>query len=74
LAAHRVPPVLLGVVPQVTGGFGKPGEAADAFYVAEIEPLWMRLLEINEWLGAEAVRRLPYERQAAVAGRASPGA
>lgn len=71
LAAHRVPPVLLGVVPQVTGGFGKPGEAADAFYVAEIDPLWMRLLEINEWLGAEAVRHREYERQAVTAPAAA---
>lgn len=64
LAAHRVPPVLIGVVPQVTGGFGKPGEAADVFHFAEIEPLQLRMLEINDWLGVEAVKFRPYERQA----------
>jgi len=70
LAAHRVPPVLIGVVPQVTGGFGKPGEAADVFHFAEIEPLQLRMLEINDWLGVEAVAFRPYERQA-VAGTAA---
>lgn len=68
LAAHRVPPVLLGVVPQVTGGFGKPGEASDVFHFAEIEPLQLRTLEVNDWLGVEAVRYRPYERQAVGAG------
>lgn len=60
LAAHRVPPVLIGVVPQVAGGFGKPSEAAAVFHQAEIEPLMMRLLEINDWLGKEAVAFDPY--------------
>ena len=64
LAAHRVPPVLIGVVPQVNGGFGKPAEAADVFHFAEIEPLQMRTLEINDALGVEAVVYRPYERQA----------
>lgn len=69
LAAHRVPPVLIGVVPQVTGGFGKPGEAADVFHFAEIEPLQLRMLEINDWLGVEAVAFEPYQRQAVPGAR-----
>lgn len=64
LAAHRVPPVLIGVVPQVTGGFGKPGEAADVFHFAEIEPLQQRMLEVNDWLGLPAIAFREYERQA----------
>jgi capsid portal protein len=60
-----VPPVLLGVVPQVTGGFGDVAKAADVFHFAEIEPLQLRMAEVNDWLGAEAVRFRPYERQAA---------
>lgn len=67
LAAHRVPPVLIGVVPQVNGGFGKPAEAADVFHFAEIEPLQMRTLEINDTLGYEAIAYRSYERQAAPA-------
>lgn len=65
LAAHRVPPILIGVVPMVAGGFGAPGQAADVFHFAEIEPLQLRMLEVNDWLGVEAVKFRPYERQAA---------
>lgn len=64
LAAHRVPPVLLGVVPQNTGGFGDVAKAADVFHFAEIEPLQLRMLEVNDWAGVEAVAFRPYERQA----------
>lgn len=64
LAAHRVPPVLLGVVPQNTGGFGDVAKAADVFHFAEIEPLQLRMLEVNDWLGVPAVSFRPYERQA----------
>ncbi len=65
LAAHRVPPVLLGVVPQVTGGFGNVAQAADVFHFSEIEPLQTRLLEVNDWFGQEAIAFRPYERQSA---------
>ncbi len=68
LAAHRVPPVLIGVVPQVTGGFGKPSEAADTFHFAEIEPLQLKMQEVNDWLGLPAVTFRPYERQALAGG------
>jgi PBSX family phage portal protein len=70
LAAHRVPPVLLGVVPQNTGGFGDVAKAADVFHFAEIEPLQLKMLEVNDQLGVEAVRFRAYERQA-VAGASS---
>lgn len=55
LAAHRVPPQLLGVVPQNSGGFGDIGKATDVFFMNEIIPLQMRMLEVNDWLGIEAV-------------------
>lgn len=64
LAAHRVPPVLLGHIPQNAGGLGDPAKAADVFHVAEIEPLQLRLLAINDWAGVPAVGFAPYERQA----------
>lgn len=60
LAAHRVPPQLIGVVPQVANGFGKPSEAADSFHATEIEPLQQRMREVNDWLGYEAVVFRPY--------------
>ncbi|USI72726.1 phage portal protein [Sphingomonas morindae] len=56
LAAHRVPPQLLGIVPANAGGFGDVTKATDAFYELEIAPLQAVFLEVNDWLGAEAVR------------------
>jgi len=64
LAAHRVPPQLLGVVPQNNGGFGDVGKAAEIFYRNEIEPLQTRFLEVNDWIGAEAVAFEPFEQTA----------
>ena len=56
LAAHRVPPQLLGIVPKNTGGFGNVTDAARVFYEMEIVPIQQRMLEVNEWLGVEVVR------------------
>jgi len=60
LAAHRVPPQLLGIVPNNTGGFGDVSKAANVFVKNELEPLQNRLREVNEWIGAEVVRFSPY--------------
>lgn len=65
LAAHRMPPVLLGHIPQNAGGLGDPAKAADVFFVGEIEPLQLRFLGINDWAGVEAVAFDPYQRQSA---------
>ncbi|RSU98914.1 phage portal protein [Sphingomonas koreensis] len=62
LATHRTPPQLLGVVPQNSGGFGDVGKASDVFNENEIDPIAMRMLEVNEWLGLEAMAFRPYER------------
>ena len=56
LAAHRVPPQLLGVVPKNTGGFGNVVSAGRTFYELEILPIQRRMLEVNDWLGLEAVQ------------------
>ncbi len=61
LAAHRVPPQLLGVVPTNAGGFGKPGEALAAFELLELRPLQRRFLAVNDWIGAEVVAFDPLE-------------
>lgn len=55
LAAHRVPPQLLGVIPANTGGFGKAAEAADVFHRLEMLPLRSTFLALNDWLGEEVV-------------------
>jgi len=61
LAAHRVPPQLLGLVPTNTGGFGTPIAAAQVFARNELEPLQAKFLAINDWLGKKAVKFKPYE-------------
>ena len=56
LAAHRVPPQLLGIVPVNAGGFGSLADARDSFHVLEIEPIQAKFLEVNDALGVEAVQ------------------
>lgn len=63
LAAHRVPPQLLGIVPTNSGGFGTPVAAAQVFACNELEPLQAKFLALNEWLGQEAVKFRPYRIQ-----------
>ena len=60
LAAHRVPPQLMGLVPSNSGGFGAPISAAKVFARNELEPLQAKFMEINEWIGQEVVRFKPY--------------
>ncbi|MCA7941565.1 phage portal protein [Burkholderia cepacia] len=60
LAAHRVPPQLMGIIPSNAGGFGDVEKAAGVFNGLEIEPLKARLREVNDWLGIEVVRFRPY--------------
>lgn len=67
LAAHRVPPQLLGVVPANAGGFGDVEKAARIFFRNEIVALQQRFLELNDWLGAIAVQFDPYEDPAIAA-------
>lgn len=64
LAAHRVPPQMLGVIPSNNGGFGDVRTAADIFFVNEIEPLMMRLSEVNDWLGTQVVSFSDYRPSA----------
>lgn len=56
LAAHRVPPGLLGIIPNNTGGFGNAGEALSVFMRNEILPLQAMFETFNEWAGDEIVR------------------
>lgn len=56
MAAHRVPPQLLGIVPAQGSVFGNPTDATAMFHELEIDPIKAAFLEINERIGAEAVR------------------
>ncbi len=60
LAGHRIPPQLMGIIPQNTGGFGDVEKAARVFVANELEPLQAAMLEINEWMREEIVRFRPY--------------
>jgi len=63
LAAHRVPPQLLGIVPAQGSAFGSPKDATAMFLELEIEPIKAALLELNDRLGVEAIR---YRKRARV--------
>ncbi|TBL61247.1 phage portal protein [Hafnia alvei] len=56
LAAHRVPPQMMGIIPNNTGGFGNVGKASKVFVRNELIPLQRQMLELNSWLGKEVVR------------------
>ena len=60
LAALRIPPQLMGIVPQNAGGFGSIKEAAQIWATNELEPIQARLQQVNEWLGEEVVRFRPF--------------
>ncbi|CRL49381.1 hypothetical protein PSHI_24740 [Pseudomonas sp. URMO17WK12:I11] len=56
LAALRIPPQLMGIVPQNADGFGSIKEAAQICAMNDLEPIQARLQQVNEWLGDEVVR------------------
>lgn len=55
LAGHRVPPQLMGIVPNNTGGFGDIKKAAEVFYWHEIYPLQNLIMDINNQVGQELI-------------------
>jgi PBSX family phage portal protein len=61
LAAHRVPPQLMGIIPNNTGGFGDVEKAAMVFAVNELYPLMERLKELNNWIGEEVIAFKEYD-------------
>lgn len=61
LASLRIPPQLMGIIPNNTGGFGAIKDANDVFYQNEIVPLQSRLMQINEWAGDEIMVFRPYQ-------------
>ena len=61
LAAHRVPPQLMGIVPSNTGGFGSAADAQTIFEKNEIRPIQERMKEINTWLGQDAIKFKPFD-------------
>ncbi|AXG45007.1 MULTISPECIES: phage portal protein [Photorhabdus] len=56
LAAHRVPPQMMGIIPQNTGGFGDVEKAAKVFVRNELMPLQSKMKQLNDWIGEEVIR------------------
>lgn len=67
LAAHRVPPQLLGIIPQNNGGFGDINSATDVFFDNEIQPIISRFRRMNERLGVDAFGFRDYQKKAKAA-------
>lgn len=55
MAAHRVPPQMMGIMPSNVGGFGDVEKAAKVFVRNKLIPLQKRLIEINTWLNEDIV-------------------
>ena len=60
LAAHRVPPQLMGIMPTNTSGFGDVEKAAKVFAINELYPIMEDLKALNDWLGVEVFKFNPY--------------
>ncbi|MCL0228433.1 capsid portal protein, partial [Klebsiella pneumoniae] len=55
MAAHRVPPQMMGIIPNNTGGFGDVEKASRVFVRNELTPLQKRFTELNDWIGDEVI-------------------
>lgn len=60
LAAHRVPPQLMGIIPNEASGFGDVEKAAKVFAINELYPIMSVLKHLNDWLGIVVLTFSPY--------------
>ncbi|HBN1800750.1 TPA: Presumed portal vertex protein, partial [Escherichia coli] len=51
MAAHRVPPQMMGIMPNNVGGFGDVEKASKVFVRNELIPLQKLICELNKWIG-----------------------
>jgi PBSX family phage portal protein len=56
LASLRIPPQLMGIVPQNAGGFGSIKEATEVWVGNELGPIQGRLMGVNGWIRQQVVR------------------
>jgi len=61
MSAHRVPPQMMGMMPNNTGGFGDVIKASQVFVRNELTPLQERIKEINNWLGISVINFKSYD-------------
>jgi PBSX family phage portal protein len=59
LSAHRVPPQLLGIIPQGSSGLGDVEKALRVFMIMEIQPLQEVFKQINDAVGKEVITFKP---------------
>ncbi len=62
LAAHRVPPQLMAIKPENTGGFGDPEKTLDVYVKTEVTSMAQPWLNLNEVLPARAQIKFDFER------------
>lgn len=60
LGAHRVPPQIMGIMPNNVGGFGDVEKASRVYVHNELLPLQKRFEELIGWAGEEVIRFAPY--------------
>ena len=56
MAAPRVPPQMMGIMPNNVGGFGDVEKASRIFVHNERIPLQKRLWVLNDWLGENIIK------------------
>ncbi|WP_302422286.1 phage portal protein [uncultured Citrobacter sp.] len=61
MAAHRVPPQMMGIMPSNVGGFGDVEKASLVFVRNELLPLQKRIEELNDWIGDQIISFGVYE-------------
>lgn len=61
MAAQRVLPQMMGIMPSNVGGFGDVEKAANVFVRNELKPLQQRLKGINGWIGENVINFESYE-------------
>ncbi|EEZ5378041.1 Presumed portal vertex protein, partial [Escherichia coli] len=60
MAAHRVPPQMMGIMPNNVGGFGDVEKASKVFVRNELNSLQQRIREVNNWLNDKVIKFQAY--------------
>lgn len=60
LDAHRIPFQLMGGKPENVGSLGDIEKVAKVFVRNELIPLQKRIMELNNWAGAEVINFKEY--------------
>lgn len=56
MAAHRVPPQMMGIMPSNVGGFGDVEKASMVFVRNELIPLQKKLEMVNQWFREDIIK------------------